>query len=191
MKIIKAVLVGLMVTLPIIAGAQNQPEIKIISTPVSWGYRASKTERVIDTIIIHTVYNPYYKDKFALNNVLKIMRRYRVAPHFIIQRDGAINQLVLENNIAFHAGWDETRRTARLTKTAREDLNLNSICIELINSPNEKPTENQYQSLTRLITMLKKRYPIKIVEGHNQAAHGRKTDPWNFDWAYFNTLTAQ
>lgn len=188
MKIIKTVVTGLMIIVPAIVGAQNKPEIKIISTPISWGYRASKTERVIDTIIIHTVYNPYSKDKFALKSALKMMKRYRVAPHFIIQRDGTVNQLVDENNVAFHAGWDETRKKARLTKTKREDLDLNSIGIEVINSPKEKPTENQYQALANLVTKLKNKYPIKIVEGHNQAAPGRKTDPWNFDWDYFNKL---
>lgn len=149
-------------------------KINISSKFVSWGYKKTYA-RKIDTIIIHSTYNALGGDPFSLDKILDIYKSYGVSPHYIIDRSGKIYRLVADENIAYHAG--ESR-----VPDGRAGVNNFSIGIELINSKTEKPKDDQYAALKKLIARLKSEYSIKYVLGHNQIAPGRKDDPWNFDW---------
>jgi N-acetyl-anhydromuramyl-L-alanine amidase AmpD len=151
----------------------NKKLEKIIPRLVSWGYEKSQ-KRFIDTIIIHTSYNALGGDFYNLEKILQEYQEYGVAPHFLIDRDGKVYQLVSENNIAYHAG--EGRMP-----DGRKGINNFSLGIELMNTEKEKITDSQYQSLKQLIAFLKGKNKINYILGHNQIAPGRKTDPWNFD----------
>ncbi len=154
---------------------KSEPKIKIIKNLVSWGYETS-SERNIDTVIIHSSYDALGSDPYDLEGLLKEYKLYKVSPHYVINREGEIYQLVADKNIAYHAGVSQM-------PDGRRSINEFSLGIELMNTEKDKYTDDQYQALSELIAYLKKKYKIDYVLGHSQIAPGRKTDPWNFDYS--------
>lgn len=154
---------------------ESTPSQLISSRLVSWGYSSSKN-RSIDTIIIHSSYNALGGDYYDLDKLIKEYKAYGVAPHYLIDRKGKIYQLVSDQNIAYHAGESKM-------PDGRINVNNFSLGIEIMNTENDKVADNQYESLEKLIDILKKKHKITSVLGHNQIAPGRKTDPWNFNWS--------
>ena len=162
----------------------NQTTFKIIPHFITWGFW-KYNNRAIDTIIIHSSYNPRAQDKYSLEAVLKIYKRFKVAPHYVILRDGSIYQLVEEKDVANHAG------VGRLpTPPYTKKVSLFSIGIELVGGKKDTPTEEQYRSLAGLVRDIESRYKIENILGHKDITR-RKTDPWNFDWGKFNTLISK
>ena len=157
---------------------ETKNDLKIIQKSVSWGYSSSKS-RTIDTIIIHSSYNALGGDKYNLDKLISEYKEYGVSPHYLIDREGKIYQLVKNANIAYHAGESKM-------PDERTSVNNFSIGIELMNTESDKCTSDQYNSLTYLISYIKETYKIKYVLGHSQIASGRKTDPWNFNWSKIN-----
>jgi len=153
---------------------------KIIQKPVSWGYTSSKN-RTIDTIIIHSSYNALGGNKYDLDKLIAEYKEYGVSPHYLVDRDGKIYQLVKNSNIAYHAGESKM-------PDGRSNVNNFSIGIELMNTEDEKFTDEQYDSAKYLISYIKEDYKIKYVLGHNQIASGRKSDPWNFSWSKIESV---
>ncbi len=149
--------------------------LKIVSKLVSWGYSKPQNSRTIDTIILHSSYNALGGDKYNLAKLIEEYKEYGVSPHYLIDREGSVYQLVNDKNIAYHAGESKM-------PDGRTNVNNFSLGVEIMNTESSKPTEKQYQSLTKLIAHIKNNHKIKSILGHNQIAPGRKTDPWNFDW---------
>jgi AmpD protein len=109
--------------------------------------------------------HPYYR---------KIAKR-RVSSHFLIRRDGEVNQFVPCGLRAWHAGESSWR--------GRNRCNDFSVGIELEGSDNLPFEEIQYEKLAELVRVLKEKYPIADIVGHSDIAPGRKTDPGlHFDW---------
>jgi AmpD protein len=103
------------------------------------------------------------------------LRGMRVSAHFVIRRDGAIEQYVSCNERAWHAGVS--------TFCGRERCNDFSIGIELEGSDRSPFESAQYDALAPLVSVLAARYPIDALAGHSDIAPGRKTDPGpHFDW---------
>jgi len=153
--------------------AESVPQI--INKLVDWGFSKSEN-RKIDTIIIHSSYNAVGKDSHNLEDIIyKEYKPYGVSPHYIISRDGKIYRLVLDKNIAYHAGESKV-------PDGRTSVNNFSLGIEIVNTKSEKPNEAQYNALRNLLTYLKSEYKIKYMLGHSDIAPGRKDDPWNFDF---------
>jgi len=146
----------------------------IVPKPVSSGFYKSE-RRTIDVLVLHSTFNASGGDKYNLNAILKQFARYRVATHYVIDRQGTIFQLVREVDIAKHAGKSTL-------PDGSSNINGRSIGIELINDTIDSPTELQYQSLTELIVELCSRHPIRHLVRHSDIAPQRKTDPWNTDW---------
>lgn len=149
--------------------------IKINQKLVNWGYSSSKN-RSIDTIIIHSSYNALGGDYYSLSKLLEEYKEYGVSPHYLIDREGEIYQLVKDQNIAYHAGESKM-------PDGRSGVNDFSLGIELMNTESSNFTENQYQSLKKLISFIREKHKITSILGHNQISPGRKTDPWNFQWS--------
>ena len=137
--------------------------------------------RSIDTVIIHSCYDALGDDPYSIDGILAEFRIYKVAPHYLIGRDGAVYRLVVDQDIAWHAGVSEM-------PDSRTSVNKFSLGIELVNLKTNTPTEAQYIALADLVESLKKEYEIKHILGHDQIAPERKTDPWNFDWEKFNNI---
>ena len=103
------------------------------------------------------------------------IRGVRVSSHFLIARDGALQQFVSCNARAWHAG------VSRFGE--RERCNDFSIGIELEGCDDVPFEDAQYASLAALVGALCARYPIAALAGHSDIAPGRKTDPGAcFDW---------
>jgi N-acetyl-anhydromuramyl-L-alanine amidase AmpD len=158
------------------AEQKNSPDLaRIVQKSVSWGYSKPQSARTIDTIIIHSSYNALGGDKYDLARLIEEYKEYGVSPHYLIDREGNIYQLVSDKNIAYHAGESKM-------PDGRTNVNNFSLGIEIMNAKDSSPTEDQYLSLNYLVTSLEDDYNIKNILGHDQIATGRKTDPWNFDW---------
>lgn len=103
-----------------------------------------------------------------------------VSTHYVIDEFGAINQLVADYDVAYHAGvsvW-----------SGWKNVNEFSLGIELVNSNNGRdPYEAaQMEALTDLVEWKIQQYKIGIenVVRHLDVAipAGRKTDPAGFPW---------
>lgn len=101
-----------------------------------------------------------------------------VSAHYVIARDGAVTQLVEEDQRAWHAGAGEWH--------GLDDINSRSIGIELDNRGNHPFPEPQMAALEALLRGIVARWhitPDNII-GHSDMAPGRKIDPGpRFDWA--------
>ena len=156
-----------------------QSELKIIDKTVNFGMRPTE-KRMIDAIIVHSVYNASGGDKYDIDLVIKQFSHYGVSSHYVIGREGIIYQLVEEKKISFHAGKSSL-------PDGRTNVNSCSIGIELITTKDslDSPTKYQIKSLTGLVKDIQKRYKINYILRHSDIATGRKTDPWNMDWNEF------
>lgn len=150
-------------------------QILVAKKLISWGFTKAEN-RDIDTIILHSSYNSLEGDKYDTDAIINIYKSYGVSPHYIIDREGKIRQLVLEKDIAYHAG-------VSALPDGRTDVNSASIGIEIVNDDKgDMYTDKQYSAVNALLDDIQKRYKIKYILGHNDIAPGRKTDPWNLDW---------
>lgn len=148
--------------------------------------------QIIDLIVLHNISLPPFEygsnaiEQLFLNQIEPIKPNddpffaqlvgLRVSSHFVIRRDGVIQQFVSCDDMAYHAGVSCFR--------GREKCNAFSIGIELEGCDFEAFTEEQYCSLENLLLDLMEQYPIQAVTGHQDIAPQRKTDPGHFfDWA--------
>ncbi len=100
----------------------------------------------------------------------------RVSAHFLIRRNGTVQQFVSCDRRAWHAGSSWWR--------GRDNCNDFSIGVELEGLEGLRFTARQYQRLAGLIGQLCRHYPLRDVVGHEHVAPGRKGDPGpGFDWA--------
>ncbi len=154
--------------------------LKIVDMLSSFGAEEIKGKRVVDTVVVHTAYS-IEGSQYEPQNLYAVFEKYGVSPHYMIARDGVIYKMVDENSVAHHAGKSKM-------KDGREGVNAFSIGIELINSTIDTPTQDQYNSLAKLIINIMSRHKIKHVVGHSDIAPDRKTDPWNFDFTTLNAI---
>ncbi|MEM7295115.1 MAG: N-acetylmuramoyl-L-alanine amidase [Pseudomonadota bacterium] len=102
---------------------------------------------------------------------------YEVSAHYVIGRDGALWQLVRENDRAWHAGAGCWR--------GLEDINSRSIGIELVNDGESSFPSDQIGSLVTLLAQISGRWGLtaRDVIGHSDMAPERKRDPGRrFPW---------
>ncbi len=151
------------------------PKTSIVDRLMSSGFSVPKQERSIDTIVLHSSYNPNGGDPYSVSALVKIYEEYGVSAHYLIDRDGKIYRLVADKNIAYHAGVSEM-------SDGRKNVNDFSLGIEIMNKKDTQFTKEQYSAVKSLVGTLKKKYAIKHIVGHDDIAPDRKTDPWNFDW---------
>ncbi len=101
----------------------------------------------------------------------------QVSAHYLICRDGTLHHLLNDYLRAWHAG---------VSKWGNEtDLNSTSIGIELDNNGVDSFSEAQLNTLSGLLSTLKKNYNIPTANfiGHSDITPGRKVDPnVHFPW---------
>lgn len=103
------------------------------------------------------------------------IRGLQVSAHFLVRRQGRVLQFVSCDHRAWHAG----------VSAWRGQLNCNdwSVGIELEGLEGRTFEPAQYESLSRLLLALSRRYPLREAVGHEHVAPGRKSDPGpGFDW---------
>lgn len=142
----------------------------------------------IDTVVIHSCYAPNATDPYSVEESCKLFDHHKVSPHYIIDRNGAIFQLVAESAKAWHAGDSKLP----YPDDSRDQVNDFSIGIELIGDLQSVYLDAQYEALSELIASIKSRHPIEIIIGHDAIAPGRKLDPGGlFDWGKLRKLLGE
>jgi N-acetyl-anhydromuramyl-L-alanine amidase AmpD len=114
---------------------------------------------------------------FSPEASMAIFKEYKVSAHFLIDRVGAIYQLVPMIWQAWHAGESQFM--------GRQGCNKFMIGIENIGAYNVPFDDAQYESNAILCAWLKARYGFELewITGHETVAPGRKRDPGpSFDW---------
>lgn len=160
-------------------------DIVDLTTSVNYGFSdVDSLRQPIDVIVLHS---SYYvgRDTFSLKGVMRQYQRYGVSPHYIVDRSGTVYRTVPEEYVAYHAG------VSQLSGTDRTGMNYCSIGIEIINTPSQPPTPDQYEALALLVKDIRLRHDIKYIVGHADVAPGRKSDPWGFDWVRFRRLIGE
>lgn len=103
------------------------------------------------------------------------IRGFQVSAHFVIRRDGTLEQFVSVDDRAWHAGPSHW--------CGRDNCNDFSVGIELEGLDGEPFEAPQYATLAMLLTELKSVRGIAQVAGHEHIAPGRKRDPGpGFEW---------
>jgi N-acetylmuramoyl-L-alanine amidase len=139
----------------------------------NFGARPAGVE--IDTVVIHSTVIP------TLQKTTEAFQRTasQVSAHYSIGKDGSIVQNVSTWDRAWHAGVSKD-------VDLRDNVNHYSVGIELVNLNDGKDPYPQAQldALHAIITVLKRRHPIKQLTSHEFIAKpfGRKNDPMNFPW---------
>ena len=109
------------------------------------GFSVPDKTRVIDTIVLHSSYNPN-GEAYSVAELVKIYESYGVSAHYLIDRSGTIYRLVEEKNIAYHAGVSKM-------PDGRKDVNDFSIGIEMLNTEETTFTKAQYQAVNELVEL--------------------------------------
>ena len=134
----------------------------------------------INTIVVHSI-NPGGNDP-SIADVKDMLREEEVSAHYVIGRDGAVENIVPEEKRAWHAG----RSHLPFDPNRLADVNDFSIGVELVTTNDLDFTEKQYEALSNLINLLNRRYEIVFIVGHEHIADKRsvpKKDPGDkFDW---------
>jgi len=116
--------------------------------------------------------------------VFREIAHLRVSAHFLVRRDGALQQFVPVHRRAWHAGVSRWRGLAR--------CNDYSVGVELEGAEGRSFSAAQYRCLARLARALAARLPLRACAAHSDIAPGRKRDPGaRFDWSRFHADLAQ
>jgi len=108
----------------------------LVERPVELGYHIPDTPRIIDTIIIHSVYNSLEGDPYDIEKIIQIFQDYRVTSHYLIARDDSIiYRLVPDRVVAYHAGFSKMPDGSRINI-----INDFSIGIEMVYTKTDTPT---------------------------------------------------
>jgi N-acetylmuramoyl-L-alanine amidase len=138
----------------------------------------SARQRAITMLVLHATAGSYESALAWLTN-----RASRVSTHYLIRKDGHIDQLVPDTLVAWHAGRSAWR--------GQSNLNESSIGIELENdnTGHDPYPEAQQQALLALCKHLVEKYhiqPINVVRHLDIALpRGRKSDPAGFPFLPF------
>ena len=118
---------------------------------------------------------------YAADPSFETLRGVQVSAHFLIQRDGSLQQFVSAGQRAWHAGLSSFE--------GRSGCNDFSIGVELEGSDDMPFEDAQYRILTELTLALMAVYPLTHITGHQHIAPGRKTDPGPcFDWKFYRQM---
>lgn len=166
--------------------------VRLVPSP---NFDERPTKQVPYLLVIHNISLPPYQfggpyiEQLFTNSLdvnahpfFKQIKHLRVAAHFLIRRDGSIIQFVSTDKRAWHAGISQFEE--------RSACNDFSIGIEMEGCDFETFTQAQYLQLSQLSQLLRYRYPLRAVRGHEHIAPGRKTDPGPFfDWDRYRQET--
>jgi AmpD protein len=155
---------------------------------------ARPADAAIELLVVHNISLP--PGRFGSGDALRlftgtldvtahpfyaVLAGVRVSAHFFVDRGGAVTQLVSCRARAWHAGVSQFE--------GRSNCNDFSIGVELEGTDFTPFADAQYQTLARLVSVLRDAYPLRALRGHSDIAAGRKTDPGPlFDWSRLITL---
>lgn len=177
-KLLRAVIKGSKKTIEVVEPTQ---EVIVIEVPVAepkeitWKASPNWSSRKgtkIEAIVLH------HTGKGGMKAAVLWFKTKKsgVSAHYVVDRDGTIVQMVKDEKKAWHSG--------KSSLNGRPNVNIFSIGIEIVSTGEDGYTDEQYDSVTFLCKMLKKKYDIENdnIVGHKDIAPGRKHDPAKFDW---------
>jgi AmpD protein len=134
----------------------------------------------IDTVVIHFIsaIEVDAAKAYDIETIIQLFHpdaptlRPATSAHYLIERSGRVCRLVPELKRAWHAGASKMPPPDN-----REKVNDFSIGIELVMTPTDTPTAEQYESLALLIRDLKTRYPD--LKADNIVGHDTVRAGWN------------
>ena len=130
---------------------------------------------VVDTIVLH------HTAGTSLGSTVQWFAdpSSRVSAHFTVGKDGSIVQNVSTYERAWHAG-------ASADSFGRSSVNGFSVGIEIDHEglAGEPYPEAQVEAVEHLVSVLVRRFPIKVITSHMAIAvpAGRKPDPVDYPW---------
>jgi len=149
---------------------------------------------VVDLVVLHSISLP--PGEFGGDHIARLftnqldwsahpyfetIRGLQVSAHFLVRRDGRVQQFVSTDRRAWHAGVSSWQ--------GRPNCNDYSIGIELEGLEGGLFEPAQYTALVPLLQALAHRHPLQALAGHEHVAPGRKHDPGpGFDWAALQAL---
>ena len=153
-----------------------RPELTFVPSP---NFKPGVKNRRVSCVVIHATATSGLKSPLEWLT----SEASKVSAHYLIDKDGHIYQLVLERNVAWHAGESYWNGQAH--------VNNFSIGIELVN-PNDGYCEYPAAQVEACLSLcvpicLEYRIPAVDVVGHLDIALGRKTDPAGFDFEDFRS----
>lgn len=171
--------------------------------------RVGRLSHVVLHFISNASVNP--KDPYNVEDIKNIFIDYGFSTHYMIDRDGTIYRMVPEDRIAFHAGpgyladhpyYDDILNGYSLgiemlaigTKEEMTSMIPEKI-YDTIDRSHIGYTDQQYESLNKLLDSILKRNPSILADrnhiiGHDEYAPLRKADPGSlFDWSKINAFT--
>ena len=149
---------------------------------------------VVDLVVLHSISLPpgvfgggqiaqLFTNRldWSAHPYFETLRGLQVSAHFLVRRDGQVQQFVSTDRRAWHAGASAWQ--------GRPNCNDYSIGIELEGLEGGLFEPAQYAALVPLLQALARRYPLQAVTGHEHVAPGRKHDPGpGFDWQALRAL---
>ena len=149
---------------------------------------------VVDLVVLHSISLPpgvfgggqiaqLFTNRldWSAHPYVETLRGLQVSAHFLVRRDGQVQQFVSTDRRAWHAGASAWQ--------GRPNCNDYSIGIELEGLEGGLFEPAQYAALVPLLQALARRYPLQAVTGHEHVAPGRKHDPGpGFDWQALRAL---
>ncbi len=104
-----------------------------------------------------------------------------VSAHYVVGPDGTVVQMVLDGDVAWHAGRSAMHPELLATDPQHAEPNVNgfSIGIEMVGTADTDYPEAEMQAVLGLLVVLVTRYKVRPerVVGHSAIAPGRKIDP--------------
>ncbi len=144
----------------------------IISNSKYWSTWFEDRQRSpITTIVLHASFDPKHPDDLTYRRLRKVWDRYHAAPHFAIEPNGRIIEVVPVTEAAKHA------------QHAKPNHNPFSIGIELIHVWNGEGSERiaypeaQLKACGELVRWLRAQYSIVNVVSHRAISTNGKKDP--------------
>ncbi|HXH60687.1 MAG TPA: N-acetylmuramoyl-L-alanine amidase [Fimbriimonadaceae bacterium] len=130
---------------------------------------------VVDTIVLH------HTASTSLAGTVRWFEseQSHVSAHFTVGRDGSIVQQVSTYERAWHAG--ESRDV--FGRTGVNDFSV-GIEIEHPGTPGVPYTDAEVEAVEHLVSVLVRRFPIRLITSHMAIAlpAGRKPDPIDYPW---------
>lgn len=151
--------------------------VALIPSP---NYNARPAGTIVNCVVLHATATATGQE--AVNSFLN--PKSETSSHFIIDRNGAVIEMVPPERRAWHAGVSALDGVA--------DVNSYSVGIELVDHNDGEPySDAQYVATAALIRRLRMHYDIPDARIVSHAAvalpPGRKTDPVGFDFARLYT----
>ncbi|GAA0310122.1 N-acetylmuramoyl-L-alanine amidase [Streptomyces polychromogenes] len=140
------------------------------ASPANWRMADRPDDYRVDRIVVHVTQGDFASSVDAFKNPF-----HKASAHYIVRRDGHVEQMVRELDVAFHAG--------------NRSMNERSVGIEhegFVDRPQDF-TDAMYAASARLAADVSRRYRIPVDRkhflGHSEVPGTDHTDPGpHWDW---------